>query len=119
MGQFEQWRVHDAAKKEWKDLPSNGRQGLAELMRRLKSGEELLPREQANYGGGLCGLKYSEARNEFRCYFGVDGKYSQCLVAVEFVYKKTEKAQLERARKRLDEWHAEGEARRPHDGGGR
>lgn len=92
------WRRHPAAEKEFHDLPENGKQGLAELMRRIRSGEDVLPRELENYGKGLWGLKYSEARNEFRCYYGHVAEEGQVLLAVAFDYKKTEKADLSRAR---------------------
>jgi phage-related protein len=116
-----QWRIHPQAKKEFEELPSNGRQGLAELMVRVRRGEAVLPREQDNYGRGLYGLKYSEARNEFRCYYGRDGRHGQYLVAVEFVYKTTESIALDTARARLKAWKEVGEARRRaqrEEGGG-
>jgi phage-related protein len=106
-----QWRFHPSARKELDDLPVNAQQGIAELMARLRRDEELLPREADNYGKGLRGLKYSEAHNEFRCYYGHQGKFGQVLLAVGFAYKKNEKADLKTARERLVAWEAEGKSR--------
>lgn len=111
-----QWRVHPQAEKEFNELPANGKQGLAELMLRVRRGEPTLPREHDNYGQGLLGLKYSESHNEFRCYYGHDGKHGQYLVAVQFVYKKTEAIGLDAARARFKEWKAIGaDARRERE----
>jgi phage-related protein len=106
-----QWRFHPAARKELDALPQNGREGLLELMGRIRNGDPVLPREADNYGQGLRGLKYSESHNEFRCYFAHHAKHGQILVAVGFAYKKDEKADLSAARARLAEWEAEGKRR--------
>lgn len=105
-GKHRRWRKHPAAAKEFAELPLHGRQGLLELMRRVRAEETVLPREQQSYGKGLWGLKYSEARNEFRCYYAHVGDQGQVLLAVAFDYKKTEKADLEAARERLRQWQA-------------
>jgi len=101
------WRMHPAADKEFKSLPQNGKQGLADLMGRLRRGDQLLPREVEHYGNGIRALKYSEAGNEFRCYYCLQGEQSQVLLGVEFLVKKTRKADLTTATKRRDEWEAE------------
>lgn len=76
-------------------------------MSRVRSEEPVLPRERQTYGRGLWGLKYSEAHNEFRCYYAHVGDQGQVLLAVGFDYKKTERADLAAARERLREWEAE------------
>ncbi len=102
-----QWRAHPTAKKELADLPDNGKQGIAELMDRLRRGETLLPREKRSYGNGIFALKYSEGHNEFRCYYAHQGRFGQVLLALQYIYKKDQKAKLKIPRDRLAEWEAE------------
>jgi len=87
-------------------------------MGRLKRDDPILPRERVPLGDGLFALKYSEAHNEFRCYYSHEGKYGQVLLGVGFDYKKTEKADLAAARQRLKKWRADGKAS-PKGGSGR
>jgi phage-related protein len=99
--------MHDAARKEFEALPKNAQQGLAELMRRVRRQDPVQRRELGTYANGLKGLKYSEAHNEYRCYYSPEGEEGQVLVAVEVVQKKTESAHLGVAEQRIKEWRAE------------
>jgi hypothetical protein len=71
------WRIIDVAKKEFAELPKAGKQGLTELMARVRRGDDVLPREVGHYGNGLKGLKYSEGHNEFRAYYSPEGEEGQ------------------------------------------
>jgi hypothetical protein len=103
------WRIIDVAKKEFAELPKAGKQGLTELMARVRRGDDVLPREVGHYGNGLKGLKYSEGHNEFRAYYSPEGEEGQVLVAVQFIQKKTESAQLGVAIQRINDHRKEHE----------
>lgn len=66
-----QWRMHPTAKKEFKDLPRNGQQGLGELMTRLKR-DMTLPREV-----GMGGTPERDYRN----VEGTDQRFSSAVRA--------------------------------------